>query len=210
MTSTTSPPIDWSELLPDAPFAERHSRIVNAPLTEVWPACLHVHSRELRTLVPLMALRSLPSVIRDRSLPASHEHRTLIDTFEAGGFVVIRRDAEPVDDQAAVVFGGVGKFWSPTNNHPHPFDDSSALLAFEEPGFAKTVATLEARAIDHARTRVITETRVDGTDADATRKFRPYWMLIRPFSGLIRRSWLAAIARRCEGSASGDGGIQER
>jgi len=29
--------------------------------------------------------------------------------------------------------------------------------------------------------------------------FRRYWLLIRPWSGLIRRVWLRAIARRAQG-----------
>jgi hypothetical protein len=44
--------------------------------------------------------------------------------------------------------------------------------------------------------RLITETRVAGTDATASRRFRRYWRLIRLGSGAIRRSWLAAIRRR--------------
>ncbi len=36
------------------------------------------------------------------------------------------------------------------------------------------------------------------TDAAARRRFRLYWLAIRPFSGLIRRLWLRAIKRRAE------------
>lgn len=44
-----------------------------------------------------------------------------------------------------------------------------------------------------------TETRVFVTDDRSRRLFTGYWVVIRPFSGLIRRQWLAAIARRAEG-----------
>src|SRR4051794_39447903 len=44
-------------------------------------------------------------------------------------------------------------------------------------------------------TRVKTETRTVGTSAEATRLFRRYWLVIRPGSDAIRRSWLAAIRR---------------
>jgi hypothetical protein len=40
-----------------------------------------------------------------------------------------------------------------------------------------------------------TETTVEPTDADAERRFRRYWRVIGPFSGLVRRSWLHAAAR---------------
>lgn len=38
--------------------------------------------------------------------------------------------------------------------------------------------------------RLVTETRVADVDA----AFRLYWLFIRPFSGLIRRRWLRAVA----------------
>lgn len=41
-----------------------------------------------------------------------------------------------------------------------------------------------------------TETRVQAADARARRRFRLYWLFIRPWSGLIRRLWLREIARR--------------
>lgn len=44
--------------------------------------------------------------------------------------------------------------------------------------------------------RVITETRVAAADARALLVFRLYWMIIGPFSKLIRRRWLRAAAGR--------------
>jgi hypothetical protein len=41
-----------------------------------------------------------------------------------------------------------------------------------------------------------TETRVEPSDEAARRRFLRYWRLIKPFSGLVRRSWLRAAARR--------------
>jgi hypothetical protein len=55
--------------------------------------------------------------------------------------------------------------------------------------------SLEAVERDGA-TLVTVETRISGTDATARRVFGRYWLIIRSPSGLIRRSWLAAIDRR--------------
>ena len=41
-----------------------------------------------------------------------------------------------------------------------------------------------------------TETRVHALTPRARRLFRLYWLAIGPFSALIRRRWLKAIARR--------------
>jgi hypothetical protein len=67
--------------------------------------------------------------------------------------------------------------------------------AFDAPGYAKAATNFELSPAG-AGTRVRTETRVVGTDAASSRRFRAYWLLIRPGSGIIRHSWLAAIERR--------------
>ena len=43
-----------------------------------------------------------------------------------------------------------------------------------------------------------TETRVHVADPASRRKFRRYWLVIRPFSGLIRIQLLRAARRRAE------------
>jgi hypothetical protein len=63
------------------------------------------------------------------------------------------------------------------------------------PGTAKAAFSLAVEERDGA-TVVTTETRVVGTDSRARRAFGAYWLIIRGPSGLIRRSWLAAIDRR--------------
>jgi hypothetical protein len=50
---------------------------------------------------------------------------------------------------------------------------------------------LRARAADGGSI-LSTETRVAG----GGRRFRAYWLVVRPFSGLIRRRWLIAAAKR--------------
>ncbi|MEA2239279.1 MAG: hypothetical protein QOC81_4003 [Thermoanaerobaculia bacterium] len=45
---------------------------------------------------------------------------------------------------------------------------------------------------------VTTETRVFAQTERGARKFAVYWRIIRPGSGIIRRSWLEAIKRRAE------------
>jgi hypothetical protein len=47
-------------------------------------------------------------------------------------------------------------------------------------------------------TRLATETRVHSADSAARRRFHLYWLVVGPFSSLIRRRWLAAARRACE------------
>ena len=50
---------------------------------------------------------------------------------------------------------------------------------------------------DDSGSRLVTETRVESTDARARRLFALYWLVIRLGSGLIRRDLLRAVRRRC-------------
>lgn len=43
--------------------------------------------------------------------------------------------------------------------------------------------------------RLTTETRVTATDRRTLIAFRAYWLLVGPFSALIRRRWLRALSR---------------
>ena len=194
MASTTTP--QFHELLPAAPFTEQHHRTVDAPIGDVWPHCLEVTASEIRTLGPLLALRGLPARLTRRRAPRAHEPEPLIDVFEREGFVILRRDPAPTAGRASIVFGAAGRFWSIAGNAPIAFAGRDDFVSFDRPGFAKTVARLDAVDLGDGRTRIETEALVAGTDVASTRKFAPYWALIRLPSGLIRRSWLAAIGRR--------------
>jgi hypothetical protein len=58
---------------------------------------------------------------------------------------------------------------------------------------------MDLRALPEGKgARLETETRVFLTDAAARRRFDAYWIVVRPFSGLIRRRWLRAAKHRAE------------
>lgn len=187
--------LELDQALPRARFAEVHRRTVDLPIDRVWPAALSVTAQEIRTLGPLMALRGLPRTLLGKRAVSTADPLPLLDVFQREGFVLLRRDERPVDGRALVLFGAAGRFWSPAGNSPRTFDGPQAFLDFDRPDHAVTVARLEATAVG-GRTRIETETLVAGTDRAAEMKFAPYWALIRLPSGLIRRSWLAAIDRR--------------
>ncbi|MGB7234569.1 MAG: hypothetical protein WBD41_01180 [Rhodococcus sp. (in: high G+C Gram-positive bacteria)] len=197
MDTPQVPPFD--DILKAAPFRELHHRIVSAPIDEVWPHCLDVTAAEIRMIGPLFALRGLPGRLTGKRPPDASAPEPLLDVFADQGFIILRRDAAPVDGRASIIFGAAGRFWSPRGNHPKRFDRPADFLDFDEPGNAKTVARLDAIDNGDGTTRIETETLVAGTDTAGSRRFAPYWALIRLPSGLIRRSWLAAIDRRVSG-----------
>ena len=178
--------------------------MVDQPIDVVWPAALALRASEIRLFGPLMALRHVPQHLTGRDAPMGGEiEASFVEQFEQGGFSTFRHDDKPVDGRAAVIQGAAGRFWSPIGNTPRSLGDADEFLACVEPNLAKTAFILEAVAHGD-RTELITETRVAGTDRSSTRKFGVYWAIIRGPSGLIRRSWLAAIDRRAQHKASAD------
>ena len=183
-------------VLPAPHFTERHHRTVHAPVDVVWAAALSVTPQEIRLLAPLMALRSLPQLVRGtRQRSMRVDDASFIDVFEEEGFVCLRRDAHVTGGRAVALYGAAGRFWSPSANTPTPLADAEAFAQHRLPGTVKVAFSLEVVEQDGA-TLVTTETRLSGTDAAARRVFGRYWLIIRGPSGLIRRSWLAAIDRR--------------
>ncbi|MBA2384269.1 MAG: hypothetical protein H0V68_06355 [Actinobacteria bacterium] len=71
------------------------------------------------------------------------------------------------------------------------------FVGVDEPGWAKMALDLRARR-DGDGSVLETETRVYLTDGASRHRFAAYWVVIRPFSGLVRRSWLKAARRHAE------------
>jgi hypothetical protein len=177
------------QVMPQYDVHERHELWVPAAPSDAFGAVKTVSAPEVRLLGPLMRLRRF-----GRSRRVVDPRAPLIEEMKSIGFVELGE--RPANE---LVLGAIGRFWSPTGNRPIRFDDFSA---FSEPGYAK--ATMNFRVAPEGEgSRITTETRVLGTDPRASRKFRLYWLVIRPGSGAIRRSWLKAIRRRLERTPQG-------
>ena len=96
------------------------------------------------------------------------------------------------------VVGAVGAVWRPRGGLV-PLADADAWQAASVPGTIKAAADFRADAAP-AGSRLSTETRVLAADARALRAFRLYWLVVGPFSALIRRHWLSAARRKAESS----------
>jgi hypothetical protein len=173
------------ELVPRHDFSERHSRLIEAPPEEIWDAIHDVTLGEMPAVRLLFALRFMPSRARE----------PMLDQMLGAGFA--RLDVHPGRE---IVFGVAAQMWKP-NGEVAEIRDGAEFDAFDRPGFAK--AAMNFRLVSEGeRTRLETETRVVTTDPAARRGFRRYWFFIRLGSGLIRRLWLLAIARRAMGERS--------
>lgn len=71
---------------------------------------------------------------------------------------------------------------------------TTGVAAGELPTGQRVAIGFEAVPIGEGVSRLVTETRV----ADVNLAFRIYWTVVGPFSALIRRRWLRAVARRAD------------
>jgi hypothetical protein len=176
-------------LLPRFDVRQVHEAWVPAPADVVYSAVKQVTVREVRVLMPLEFLRWLPGFLLGRRPFLPDPSAPLLAAFTVG---VVPLGECPGSE---VVAGAVGRFWRAVGNEAAPVRTRADFVAFCEPGYAKAAIAFTVFP-EREGTRVRTETRVVGTSAEATRSLGRYWLVIRPASDAIRRSWLAAIRRR--------------
>jgi hypothetical protein len=176
-------------LLPRFDIRQVHEAWVAAPADVVYSAVKQVTGREVRVLAPLEFLRWLPGFLTARRPFWPDPSAPLLAQFTAGVVALGERSG------TEVVAGAVGRFWRTVGNEAAPVRTRADFVFFSEPGYAKAAIAFTVSP-EGKGTRVRTETRVLGTSGDATRLFCRYWLVIRPASNAIRRSWLAAIRRR--------------
>jgi hypothetical protein len=187
-------------LVPTFGAVERHSAVITASADQVWAALTQVTTGELRLFRLLMGVRVLPArlVRNPRARFAGDE--PLLGWAVRFGFTILGQDA-----RRELVFGAIGQPWRLSGGRRVMVVDGDDFAAFDQAGYAKMAVSFRLNPIaGGSAIRLRTETRVACTDAASARRFARYWRLIRPASGAIRRSWLAAIKRRAERHGGGE------
>ncbi|RQP25151.1 hypothetical protein [Piscinibacter terrae] len=175
--------------LPHYQFSERHEIRIRAPAARVLDLACKVDMADDPVVAGLLRLRGMPGRIGAAfgRTPQPDQWRG----FGLHNFTPLGRDAD-----REVAFGLIGQFWQSTGGLV-PTPTADAFAAFDQPGVAKLVMNFVAHADGHA-TRLQTRTHVHCPDAATVRRFRPYWLLIRPASGWIRRRALARVKALAE------------
>ena len=168
------------EFLPVYDVIMRHAVSMPAPASAVWAA---LHRADFAGAWYVRALLILRGLRRP-----GHTDRLTLDRVVRGVFI-------PLGERPGreIALGLIGRFWTPSGGRltlaPQDFK------GFARPGYAKAVWTFVVEPDGPAATRLVTETRVACVDAPSRRRFRLYWLVVRPFSGLIRHAMLAAVVR---------------
>ena len=61
-----------------------------------------------------------------------------------------------------------------------------------------SIQAVEAAISTEDKTLLSTETRILCLGPKALKRFRAYWMVIRPFSGIVRKEWLRIAKKMAE------------
>ncbi|HEX8672941.1 MAG TPA: hypothetical protein VF710_13685 [Longimicrobium sp.] len=179
--------------LPAAEVSSRYEVEVRAPAERVWTTARSLDLSGSTVVRALFALRSLPGILSRKS--AARRGLGLdMDGLLKTGFVIL---AEAPGDE--IVLGLVGRFWTLDGGIIRV--DPADFAAFDRPGFAVAAWNFTLRGPAAGPVVLATETRVRLTDPPSRRRFRAYWTIVGPFSGLIRREVLRTIRNAAEAGA---------
>ena len=175
-------PLD--DFLPVYEFSERHSLAIDAPAGRIDEAFRAVSISDIPLARALWWVRRLGRPYGDSTKP-----------FVGGDLPGVT-----LDDVAGegVVLGLTGQFWRVLGGARDPASPTTPdeFAAYARADTCKAVVDFRV-----GPKSLSTETRVHVADPDARRKFRRYWFVVRPFSGLIRILLLRAAQRRAEAVA---------
>ncbi|NOZ74460.1 MAG: hypothetical protein GXO90_03655 [FCB group bacterium] len=171
------------QFLPHYDVNARHQIDIRAPIGRAYSVTRFLDMRDSRIVRWLYSLRGLP------------EYNLTLDGMLKWGFVLL---ADKPSQE--IVFGLIGRFWTPSAQIQSI--NADAFVKFDRPGFAKAAGNMTFIPQDDGSVRVTTETRVHCLDNTSRRHFRLYWLLIGPFSSIIRKEWLRLIKQRAEAQPS--------
>lgn len=175
--------------LPEFDVRERHTRLMQADISAVQTAIRRTDLTAIPTVRALLVLRAMPGRLRARlgkgAVPVPPPF-TLADMGRAGWTPLAQNPDE-------LAFGTLTQPWRVGDEAPLQVDAES-FTALSTPGYAKIAFSIRADPDGPSRTQVTTETRVATTDPLSRKRFKAYWVVVGPFSALIRRLILRRMA----------------
>ena len=183
--------------------------VVHAQVFRATPArCYQVASEldlfQTPVIRVLIGIRDLPrraaGTLRGRlsttSPPPSRRTFRLRDMVDLGWILLGERPG------AELVLGQVGRPWKGVAVSTGLPTTPEQFTSFVEPGFAKIATSLRVDPYGNDSSILTMETRVCVTDDASRRRFSRYWLVIGPFSSLIRRMALHLLSTELRRSAN--------
>lgn len=179
------------DFCPHWEFRESHMITTHATTPVILEALRTITPAEVPLVNCLMKIRSFPSLALGESLFRSDNRIPFLDQILGSGFLILG------NSEHEILIGTVGQFWKPSGGLCHDIHTPEEFREFEKPGWAKVGWNVIVEG-EEPRRRIRTETRITCTDRASRIKFRFYWTIIRPGSGMIRKSILRALKQKAE------------
>lgn len=165
--------------LPIYDVKKKHDILINATSASVYQSVCTVDLNSSLLIRLLFKLRGLPS------------KAMTLDELENLRFAKLG-----VVENREILLGLVGKFWT-LGGHLQEIN-SKSFVDFKDSGYARAVWNFSLLEKGDGKTSLTTETRVQCTDRWSARFFKIYWLIISPFSGVIRSEILRMVKRDSE------------
>ncbi|NLI93349.1 MAG: hypothetical protein GX434_14555 [Peptococcaceae bacterium] len=164
----------------DYQFSEKHEIVINASAEKIYSAILSTDFMKSFIIHMLFKIRGIPKF-------------TIVDLTKVG--FEILEEMYPKE----IVIGLEGRFWT-------RFGSENALNKISRENFLTPQSMDVARVawnfyIEEKTTDqyiLTTETRISCTSKNTLRKFKIYWFIIKPGSGLVRKYMLREIRKQAE------------
>jgi hypothetical protein len=172
------------DFMPNFEFGDSQKTDVNAPVDVTYRAVKSFNMGDSTTIRWLFKMRGIPT-----------ENLTLRDLERANLKILARNPNEEI------LLGLAGEFKTLTGGlldiQPNRFRE------FNQPGFIKALWNFAVADIGNGKSRVTTEIRITGTDANSLAKVKNFWGMLKPPSQMIRKEILKLIKKQAEREASG-------
>lgn len=162
--------------LPEFTYTEIHDILVNCSIDKAYQTTKNIDLSKSKIIVFLFKLRGLPT-----------KRLNLQDLISDFGFTKLE---EQFPNEILLGFWARSKI-EPVANHQDFVENTISAKT-------KVVWNFSFLSIDSTQTKVTTETRILCVHPITKVLFSLYWLVVRPFSGLIRIQMLNIIKRDCE------------
>ncbi len=180
------PPLLIDQFLPRYDFAVVHARVFGVPPAVCLRAARDLDLFRHPAIRALLDLRALPQRAASRLTRGRDRADHAPATFRVEDMTRYGWDLLG-ENPSEIVLGQIGRPWKGAGTTARPVAAPAAFAAYDKPGYAKIALSLRVDPRGATSSILVMETRVALTDAASLRRFRRYWTVIGPFSGLIRR-----------------------
>lgn len=186
------------QVLPGFDLSVVHSEVLRAPAAECFAAARELDLFQAPLVRILLGVRALPqraaSAIRGRRMTTAPEasRRTFrLKDMVGLGWILLGETPD-----VEMVLGQVSRPWKSVAAAADAPTTPVQFTKFDEPGFAKIATSVRIDPYGDDSSILTLETRVAITDDESRRRFSRYWVLVGPFSSLIRLMALRLLAKQ--------------